>query len=53
MRFLFRTLQRLAIFGLGALAVWLIVYVFDWADSDLPTILALAITYGLGDEFRM
>ncbi len=48
MRFLFRTLQRLAIFGLGALAIWLIVYVFDWADSDLPTILALAITYGLG-----
>ncbi|MFD0986093.1 LssY C-terminal domain-containing protein [Methyloligella solikamskensis] len=48
MRFLLLTLQRLAIFGLGALAVWLIVYVFNWADSDLPTILALAITYGIG-----
>jgi len=48
LRLLLRTLQRLAIFGLGALAVWLIVYVFDWADSDLPTIVALALTYGIG-----
>ncbi|XSG82029.1 MAG: LssY C-terminal domain-containing protein [Methyloligella sp. ZOD6] len=48
MRLLLRTFQRLAIFGIGALAVWLIVYVFDWADSDLPTILALALTYALG-----
>lgn len=47
-RLLLRTFQRLAIFGIGALAVWLIVYVFDWADSDLPTILALALTYALG-----
>ncbi|ODA66132.1 hypothetical protein A7A08_02985 [Methyloligella halotolerans] len=48
MRLLLLTLQRIAIFGLGALTVWMIVYVFNWADSDLPTVLALAITYGLG-----
>jgi LssY C-terminus len=46
-RFLVRTIQRLAIFGLGVLAVWLIVYVFDWVDAELPSILALAATYGV------
>jgi hypothetical protein len=47
MRFLLRTIQRLAIFGLGVLSVWLIVYVFDWVDQELPSILALAATYGV------
>ena len=47
MRFLIRTIQRLAIFGLGVLSVWLIVYVFDWVDSEVPSILALGATYGL------
>jgi LssY-like putative type I secretion system component LssY len=44
---LVRLLQRLAIFGLGALSIWLIIDVFDWVDADLPWILALAVTYGL------
>lgn len=47
MRFLIRTLQRLAIFGLGVLSVWLIVDVFDWVDHELPSILALSVTYAL------
>ncbi|MEG6507784.1 LssY C-terminal domain-containing protein [Methyloligella sp. 2.7D] len=48
MRLLLLTLQRTAVVIIGAFAVWLIVYVFNWADGDLPTILALAITYGVG-----
>lgn len=45
-RFLIRTLQRLAIFGLGALSIWLIVFVvFDFADQELPWMLALSATY--------
>jgi LssY-like putative type I secretion system component LssY len=39
--------QRAAIFGLGVLSVWLIVDVFNWVDAELPSILALAATYGL------
>ena len=47
-RFLIRLLQRLAIFGLGALSVWLIVYVvFDFADQELPWVLALSATYAV------
>jgi len=33
--------------GLGILAVWLIVFVFRFTDRRLPTVLALAVTYGL------
>jgi hypothetical protein len=48
-RFLIRQLQRLAIFGLGALSVWLIVFVvFDFADQELPWVLALSATYAIG-----
>lgn len=47
MRVLIRTLQRGAIFGLGVLSVWLIAYVFEWVDGELPSILAIAATYGL------
>jgi hypothetical protein len=44
-----RLLQRLAILGLGALSVWLIVFVvFRIADNRLPSILALSATYGIG-----
>ena len=47
MRFVVRTLQRVAVLGLGVLSVWLIVFVFRWVDSSLPSILALSVTYGL------
>src|SRR6187402_306961 len=47
MRLLKRLLQRFLIFGLGILAVWLIVFVvFETADNRLPWILAVAVTYG-------
>lgn len=42
-----RSLQRAAILGLGALSVWLIVFVFGWVDGSLPWLLALIVTYGL------
>lgn len=43
-----RLLQRLLIFGLGILCVWLIVFVvFETADRRLPWILAVGITYGI------
>lgn len=48
MRFLIRLVQRLAIFGLGVLSVWLIVFVvFDFADKELPVALALGATYAV------
>ena len=47
MRFLKRLLHRLLILGLGGLSVWLIVFVFRFTDHRLPTILALALTYGV------
>jgi hypothetical protein len=46
-RFVVRTLQRVAVLGLGVLSVWLIVFAFRWVDSSLPWILALSVTYGL------
>jgi hypothetical protein len=46
-RLLKRLLHRLLIFGLGILSVWLIVFVFRLTDHRLPTILALALTYGI------
>ena len=48
MRLAIRTLQRVAIFGLGVLSVWLIVDVFELVDRKLPWVLALGVTYGLG-----
>lgn len=40
--------QRLLIFALGAVTVWLIVFVvFDFADQRLPWAIALAVTYGV------
>lgn len=48
MRLLKRLLQRLLIFGLGILTVWLIVFVvFETADNRLPWILAVGVTYGI------
>jgi len=47
-RVLKRLLQRLLIFGLGILCVWLIVFVvFETADRRLPWMLAVGITYGI------
>ena len=47
MRLLKRLLHRLLILGLGILSVWLIVFVFRFTDQRLPTVLALALTYGI------
>jgi LssY C-terminus len=47
-RLLKRFLRRVLIFGLGVLSVWLIVFVFRLTDHRLPTVLALALTYGMG-----
>ena len=48
MRRLWRLLQRLLVFGLGVITIWLIVFViFDFADKRLPWAIALAVTYGL------
>lgn len=47
MRFLIRLLQRVLIFGLGILSVWLIVFVFELVDRRLPWVLALALTYAV------
>src|SRR6201991_4918354 len=48
MRLLKRLAQRLLIFGLGIVCVWLIVFVvFETADRRLPWILAVAVTYGI------
>jgi hypothetical protein len=46
-RLLKRLLHRFLIFGLGILSVWLIVFVFRFTDQRLPTVLALALTYGI------
>jgi hypothetical protein len=46
---LIRTLQRVAIFAIGAISVWLIVFVvFDFADKKLPWAVALSATYAIG-----
>jgi hypothetical protein len=48
MRWLTLLLRRLTVFGLGALTVWLIAFVFfDFADKRLPVAFAVAVTYGL------
>jgi hypothetical protein len=46
-RLLKRLLRRLLIAGLGILSIWLVVFVFRLTDNRLPTILALALTYGI------
>jgi LssY C-terminus len=48
LRILVRLIRRLLVFGLGIFAVWLIAFVFRITDHRLPTILALALTYGVG-----
>jgi LssY C-terminus len=46
---LIRILQRVAIFAIGVVSVWLIAFVvFDWADKKLPVALALGVTYAIG-----
>ncbi len=47
MRLLKRALRRLLIFALGILSVGLIVFVFRITDRRLPSILAVALTYGV------
>lgn len=48
MRRLKRLVQRLLVFGLGILTVWLIVFVFfDFADRWLPWLLAVGFTYAV------
>jgi hypothetical protein len=47
LRMLGRLLRRTLVLGLGILTVWLIVFVFQLTDSRLPTVLALAVTYGI------
>lgn len=49
MRRLTLLLRRVAVFAIGAVSIWLIVFViFDVADNRLPLLLAAAVTYGLG-----
>jgi len=49
MGLLIRVCQRIAIFAIGAVSVWLIAFVvFDWADQKLPVALALGLTYAVG-----
>jgi len=49
MGLLIRTLQRIAIFAIGAVSIWLIVFVvFDFADQELPVYFALMATYLIG-----
>jgi len=45
-RRLIRLIQRLLVFGLGILSVWLIVFVFEVVDRRLPWVLALGLAYG-------
>ncbi|RWP58694.1 LssY C-terminal domain-containing protein [Mesorhizobium sp.] len=48
MRLLTRLCQRILVFFLGVVSVWLIVFVvFDTADHRLPWLLAVSLTYGL------
>ena len=47
MRLLALIYRRLAVFVLGVFSVWLIVFVFRFTDSRVPTILALSLVYAL------
>src|ERR1700761_2661619 len=40
-------MRRGLVLGLGILTVWLIVFVFRFTDRRLPTLLAVAVTYGI------
>jgi hypothetical protein len=42
-----RLLRRSLVLGLGIFTVWLIVFVFRFTDRRLPTVLAVAATYGI------
>jgi len=42
-----RLFQRLLILAFGIFCVWLIVFVFKFVDRRLPSLLALALTYGI------
>jgi hypothetical protein len=45
---LIRTVQRIAIFTIGAVSIWLIVFVvFDFADQEMPVFFALSATYAI------
>jgi hypothetical protein len=46
-RHVIRLIRRLIVLSLGAIAVWLIVFVFRFTDQRLPTILAIALAYGI------
>jgi LssY-like putative type I secretion system component LssY len=48
MRVIVRFLERVAVFGVGVLSIWLIAYVFRFTDHRAPTIVALAVAYGIG-----
>lgn len=49
MGLLIRIVQRICIFVIGAVSIWLIAFVvFDFADKRLPVALALAVTYAMG-----
>jgi hypothetical protein len=48
MRMILRLIQRAAVLILGGISIWLIAYVFRFTDNRTPTLLALAITYGIG-----
>ena len=47
LRLLTLLFRRLAVFALGVFSIWLIVFVFRFTDSRLPTILALSLAYAL------
>ena len=47
MRLVIRLIRRTVVLGLGILTVWLIAFVFRFTDHRLPTVLALAATYGI------
>ena len=48
LRTLIRFFQRVLVFGLGILTIWLIVFVFRWVDHRAPSVLALALSYAIG-----
>lgn len=47
MRLFVLGLRRLAVFLLGILAIWLIAFVFQVTDQRLPTLVTLALVYGI------
>ncbi len=47
MRLLILVLQRLLILALGIVAVWLVAFVFRLVDREVPTLVALGLTYAI------